>query len=147
MSTPKDLTADDFRETIDENEIVLVDFWADWCGPCKMFAPIYEEAAGEHEDVVFGKVDTEQQQELAAAFQIRSIPTLMAFRDNVLVFNQAGALPKESLVTSCSAATMPGRGRGAQEIYNTGPQRRHRPRFRPSPFHVLSERYATVDSS
>ncbi len=98
MSTPKDLTADDFRETIDENEIVLVDFWADWCGPCKMFAPIYEEAAGEHEDVVFGKVDTEQQQELAAAFQIRSIPTLMAFRDNVLVFNQAGALPKESLV-------------------------------------------------
>ena len=98
MSTPKDLTADDFRETIDENEIVLVDFWADWCGPCKMFAPIYEEAAGEHEDVVFGKVDTEQQQELAAAFQIRSIPTLMAFRDNVLVFNQAGALPKESLL-------------------------------------------------
>ena len=98
MSTPKDLTADDFRETIDENEIVLVDFWADWCGPCKMFAPIYEEAAGEHEDVVFGKVDTEQQQELAAAFQIRSIPTLMAFRDNVLVFNQAGALPKDSLV-------------------------------------------------
>ena len=98
MSTPKDLTADDFRETIDENEIVLVDFWADWCGPCKMFAPIYEEAAGEHEDVVFGKVDTEQQQELAAAFQIRSIPTLMAFRDNVMVFNQAGALPKESLL-------------------------------------------------
>ena len=98
VSTPKDLTADDFRETIDENEIVLVDFWADWCGPCKMFAPIYEEAAGEHEDVVFGKVDTEQQQELAAAFQIRSIPTLMAFRDNVLVFNQAGALPKESLL-------------------------------------------------
>ena len=98
MSTPQDLTADDFRETIDENEIVLVDFWADWCGPCKMFAPIYEEAAGEHEDVVFGKVDTEQQQELAAAFQIRSIPTLMAFRDNVLVFNQAGALPKESLL-------------------------------------------------
>ena len=98
VSTPKDLTADDFRETIDENEIVLVDFWADWCGPCKMFAPIYEEAAGEHEDVVFGKVDTEQQQELAAAFQIRSIPTLMAFRDNVMVFNQAGALPKESLL-------------------------------------------------
>lgn len=98
MGSPKNLTADDFRETIDENEIVLVDFWADWCGPCKMFAPIYEEAAGEHEDVVFGKVDTEQQQELAAAFQIRSIPTLMAFRENVLVFNQAGALPKESLM-------------------------------------------------
>ena len=98
MASPKDLTSDDFRATIDENEIVLVDFWAEWCGPCKTFAPVYEEAAGEHEDVVFGKVDTEQQQELAAAFQIRSIPTLMAFRENVLVFNQAGALPKESLV-------------------------------------------------
>ncbi len=98
MATPQDLTAADFRETIDENDIVLVDFWADWCGPCKMFAPIYEETAADFDDVVFGKVDTEEQQELAAAFQIRSIPTLMAFRDNVLVFNQAGVLPKESLV-------------------------------------------------
>jgi thioredoxin 1 len=98
VATPQNLTADDFRETIDENDIVLVDFWADWCGPCKMFAPIYEEAAEAFDDVVFGKVDTEEQQELAAAFQIRSIPTLMAFRDNVLVFNQAGVLPKESLV-------------------------------------------------
>jgi thioredoxin len=98
MATTVDLTADDFRDTIEDNDIVLVDFWADWCGPCKMFAPIYEEAAGEHEDVVFAKVDTEVQQELAAAFQIRSIPTLMAFRDNVLIFNQAGALPKESLL-------------------------------------------------
>ena len=98
MATPQNLTSDDFRETIDENEIVLVDFWAEWCGPCKMFAPIYEEAAEDFDDVVFGKVDTEEQQELAAAFQIRSIPTLMAFRDNVLVFNQAGVLPKESLV-------------------------------------------------
>ncbi len=98
MAATKDLTADDFRETIDENDIVLVDFWADWCGPCKMFAPVYAEAAEQHEDVVFGKVDTEAQQELAAAFSIRSIPTLMAFRENVLVFNQAGALPKESLL-------------------------------------------------
>ncbi len=98
MATPQDLTAADFRETIDENDIVLVDFWADWCGPCKMFAPIYEETAADFDDVVFGKGDTEEQQELAAAFQIRSIPTLMAFRDNVLVFNQAGVLPKESLV-------------------------------------------------
>jgi len=98
VATPQNLTADDFRATIDENDIVLVDFWADWCGPCKMFAPIYEETAADFDDVVFGKVDTEEQQELAAAFQIRSIPTLMAFRDNVLVFNQAGVLPKESLV-------------------------------------------------
>jgi thioredoxin 1 len=98
MATTVDLTAEDFRDTIEDNDIVLVDFWADWCGPCKMFAPIYADAAEEHEDVVFAKVDTEAQQELAAAFQIRSIPTLMAFRDNVLIFNQAGALPKESLM-------------------------------------------------
>lgn len=98
MAATVDLTSEDFRDTIEDNDIVLVDFWADWCGPCKMFAPIYAEAAEEHEDVVFAKVDTEAQQELAAAFQIRSIPTLMAFRDNVLIFNQAGALPKESLM-------------------------------------------------
>lgn len=91
------LSADTFRDTVDENEIVLVDFWADWCGPCKSFAPIYDEVSAEHDDVVFGKVDTEEEQELAAAFGIRSIPTLMAFRQNVLVFNQPGVLPAESL--------------------------------------------------
>lgn len=93
----QDLTKDDFEQTIDDNDIVLVDFWADWCGPCKMFAPWYEEVSENHEDIVFGKVDTEDQQELAASFNIRSIPTLMAFRDNILVFSQPGALPQESL--------------------------------------------------
>ena len=92
-----DLTETDFQSTIDDNDIVLVDFWAEWCGPCKSFAPSYEAVSQDHDDVVFGKVDTEDQQALAAAFNIRSIPTLMAFRDNVLVFSQAGALPKESL--------------------------------------------------
>jgi thioredoxin len=92
-----DLTQDTFKDTVDKNDIVLVDFWASWCGPCQSFAPVYERVSEEHQDVVFAKVDTEAQQELAAAFAIRSIPTLMAFRDNVLLFNQAGALPQASL--------------------------------------------------
>jgi thioredoxin 1 len=92
-----DLTADTFEQTIVDNDIVLVDFWAEWCGPCRMFAPWYEEVSEEHEDVVFGKVDTEQEQALAASFNIRSIPTLMAFRDDVLVFAQPGALPKQAI--------------------------------------------------
>jgi thioredoxin 1 len=92
-----ELTKDNFESTIDDNDIVLVDFWAEWCGPCKMFAPWYEEVSENHDDVVFGKVDTEDQQELAASFGIRSIPTLMAFRDNILVFSQPGALPQQSI--------------------------------------------------
>lgn len=87
-----EVTVDNFNSTIEDNDIVLLDFWADWCGPCKMFAPVFEKAAESNSDVVFGKIDTEAQQELAAAFQIRSIPTLMAFRENVLVFSQPGAL-------------------------------------------------------
>lgn len=87
-----ELTVDNFNSTIENNDIVLLDFWADWCAPCKMFAPVFEKAAETNSDVVFGKIDTEQQQELAAAFQIRSIPTLMAFREKVLVFSQPGAL-------------------------------------------------------
>jgi thioredoxin 1 len=90
-------TAQNFEKTVTENEIVLVDFWADWCGPCKMFAPVFEAASDKHGDVVFAKVDTEAEQQLAMEAQIRSIPTLMAFRDGILVFNQAGALPSESL--------------------------------------------------
>jgi len=90
-------TAQNFEKTVTDNEIVLVDFWADWCGPCKMFAPVFEAASDKHEDIVFAKVDTEAEQQLASEAQIRSIPTLMAFRDGILVFNQAGALPSESL--------------------------------------------------
>lgn len=92
-----DLTATDFTSTIEDNGIVLIDFWADWCGPCKMFAPWYQSVSEQHDDVVFAKVDTETEQALAAHFQIRSIPTLMAFRDDVLVFSQPGALPEHAL--------------------------------------------------
>ncbi|MGZ8580197.1 MAG: thioredoxin [Actinomycetota bacterium] len=92
-----DLTAATFEQTVSGDGIVLVDFWADWCGPCQMFAPIYEQASETHDDVVFGKVDTEAEQALAAGFGIRSIPTLMAFREGVLVFAQPGALAEPAL--------------------------------------------------
>ena len=92
-----DLTADTFEDTVTGEGIVLVDFWAEWCGPCKRFGPVFEEASGQHPDIVFGKVDTEAEQGLAAGFQIRSIPTLMAFREGVLVFAQPGALPGAAL--------------------------------------------------
>ena len=91
------LTAQNFEAIVTTNDIVLVDFWAAWCGPCRMFAPIFEKASEEHPDIVFGKVDTEAEQSLAAAAQITSIPTLMAFRGGVLVFAQPGALPAPSL--------------------------------------------------
>ena len=92
-----DLTLDAFGTTVSENDTVLVDFWAAWCGPCRQFAPVFEAASEKHEDVVFAKVDTEAEQQLAAMAGITSIPTLMAFRGGVLVFSQAGALPAPAL--------------------------------------------------
>ena len=92
-----ELTADNFNETIHNNDIVIVDFWAEWCGPCKSFAPTFETASENHPDVVFAKVNTEEQTELAQTCQIRSIPTLMLFRDQILLFNQAGALAPSQL--------------------------------------------------
>jgi thioredoxin len=91
------LTKDTFEETVAGNDIVLVDFWASWCGPCKMFAPVFEQSAERHTDITFGKVDTEDQPELAGALGIMSIPTLMIFREGIAVFAQPGALPEASL--------------------------------------------------
>ena len=92
-----ELTAETFEETINKDGITLVDFWAEWCGPCRMFGPIFEEDSEKHPDIRFGKVDTEAEQGLAAAANITSIPTLMAFRDGILVFAQPGALPAAAL--------------------------------------------------
>jgi thioredoxin 1 len=91
------LTAETFESTVTGNDIVLVDFWASWCGPCRQFAPVFEKASEDHPDIVFGKVDTEAEQSLAAAARITSIPTLMAFKDGTLVFAQPGALPQQAL--------------------------------------------------
>jgi thioredoxin len=96
MSTIE-LSAATFEATVTDNDIVLVDFWAAWCGPCRGFAPVYEQASAAHPDIVFGKVDTESEQALAAAARITSIPTLMAFKNGSLVFSQPGALPAAAL--------------------------------------------------
>lgn len=92
-----ELTKESLQSTITGNDIVIIDFWAPWCGPCKSFAPIYEKVSENHADIVFAKVNTEDEQELAAGFQIRSIPTLMIFREQIVIFSQAGMLPESAL--------------------------------------------------
>jgi thioredoxin 1 len=94
---PLDLDKDTFRDAVEKNDIVIVDFWAPWCGPCQGFAPVYEKVAEDYPDITFTKVNTEEQQEIAASFEIRSIPTLMVFREQIIVFAQPGALPEGSL--------------------------------------------------
>jgi thioredoxin len=116
------LTKDNFEQTVKENAMVIVDFWAPWCGPCRGFAPVYEKASEQHPDVVFAKVNTDEEQELAGGFGIRSIPTLMVFREKVILFQQAGALPAQALEQVISQAKALDMAKVHQEIAAQQPQ-------------------------
>ena len=113
-----ELTKENFEQTVNENPMVIVDFWAPWCGPCKGFAPVYEKASQAHPDVVFAKVNTDEQQELAGSFAIRSIPTLMVFREKVILFQQAGALPGQALEQVISQAKTLDMAKVREELKN-----------------------------
>jgi thioredoxin 1 len=117
-----DLTKENFEQTVNENAMVIIDFWAPWCGPCRGFAPVYEKASDSHPDVVFAKVNTDEQQELAGAFDIRSIPTLMVFREKVILFQQAGALPGNALEQMIAQAKALDMAKVHQEIAAQGSQ-------------------------
>ena len=124
--TVQDLTTDAFDQTVTDHDIVVVDFWAPWCGPCKGFAPVFEQVAQENTDIKFVKVNTDEEQGLSAHFRIRSIPTLMVFREQVLVYEQAGALPKGALtdlVSQVRALDMVEVKRGAQPYDADGENR------------------------
>ena len=116
MSSVMTLTSQNFRKTVEAGGIVILDFWAPWCGPCRSFAPTFEKAAGENPDLVFGKVNTDDETDLAQAFEIQSIPTLMVFRDRVLLFRQAGALPPAALADVVAQAKALDMNRVRQEI-------------------------------